>query len=470
MADTIPVKTKERLFDCDMTETATTPLAPGRRRPASCHVMAKPSGAICNLDCGYCFYLEKEKLYSNARDHWRMSDETLKAYVKQYIEAQDVPAVSFAWQGGEPTLMGLDFFRRAVELQRRYADGKTITNAFQTNGVLLDDEWGEFLRENRFLVGLSIDGPREFHDRYRVDKGKKPTFDRVYSGLQMLRRHGVDFNTLTVLHRHNAGHPLEVYRFLRDEGSGFMQFIPLVERSAGLPGGDGRELVGPAFVGKAAVTEWSVEPSQYGRFLCRVFDEWVRRDVGRVHVQMFETAVGSWLGRDSDMCIFSRTCGKAMIIEHNGDLYSCDHFVYPDYRLGNVHDATIRELAAIPAQRKFGRDKADALPKYCRECEYRFACNGGCPKQRFGQTPRGEPGLHYLCKGYKMFFSHADPFLRFMANEISQGRPADLVMEWARAGEAGDGMLRGSSAPGRNDPCPCGSGNKFKKCCGSARP
>lgn len=449
-----------------MTKTGSNPSAVRAGEPFACHVMAKPSGAVCNLDCAYCFYLEKEKLYPGARDRWRMTDETLEAYVRQYIEAQEVPVVSFAWQGGEPTLMGLDFFRRAVELQRRYADGKTILNAFQTNGVLLDDEWGKFLRENNFLVGLSLDGPREFHDRYRVDKGGKPTFDRVFAGLQTLKRHGVDFNTLTTLHRHNAGHPLEIYRFLREEGSGFLQFIPIVERSAEPLDGDGPALVEPAFAGKAKVTEWSVDASQYGRFLCRVFDEWVRRDVGRVHVQMFETAIGSWLGRESDQCIFARTCGKALIIEHNGDLYSCDHFVYPDHRLGNLNEATIRELADSAAQRKFGRDKADALPKVCRECEYRFACNGGCPKQRFLRTPRGEPGLNYLCKGYKMFFSHAGPFLRFLAKEISQGRPADSVMEWARAENSGGKSPARESAPGRNDPCPCGSGKKFKKCCG----
>ncbi len=450
-----------------MTETA-APQPQVRTEPASCHVMAKPSGSVCNIDCTYCFYLEKEKLYPDARKSWRMSDETLEQYVKQYIEAQDVPVVNFAWQGGEPTLMGLDFFRRAVELQQRYADGKAITNAFQTNGILLDDEWGAFLHEQKFLVGLSIDGPREFHDRYRVDKGQKPTFDRVYAGLQTLKRHAVEFNTLTVLQNHNADHPLEIYRFLREEGSGFMQFIPIVERSADQPEEDGLELVDPTFEGKALVTRWSVGANQYGRFLCRIFDEWVRNDVGRVFIQMYDTALGAWMGQDPSLCIFARTCGKALIIEHNGDLYSCDHFVYPDYRLGNVHEESIRDMVASPLQEKFGNDKEDTLPQYCIECDYRFACNGGCPKQRFTRTPQGESGLNYLCKGYKMFFSHADPYMRFMANEVGNGRPAANVMQWVRQMDAQREAARQRVDPGRNDPCPCGSGTKYKRCCGRA--
>ncbi len=430
--------------------------------------MAKPSGSVCNIDCKYCFYLEKEKLYPEAGKNWRMSEETLEQYVKQYIEAQDVPVVNFAWQGGEPTLMGLDFFRRAIELQERYANGKAVTNAFQTNGILLDDEWGEFLHKNKFLVGLSIDGPEQFHDRYRVDKGQKPTFDRVYAGLQTLKRHDVEFNTLTVLQNHNGEHPLEIYRFLRDEGSGFMQFIPIVERSAAQPEEDGLELVDPSFAGKALVTRWSVGSAQYGRFLCKVFDEWVRRDVGRVFVQMYDIALGAWMGQDPSLCIFAKTCGKALIIEHNGDLYSCDHFVYPDYRLGNVHEESIRAMVDRPLQEKFGQDKADTLPQYCIECDYRFACNGGCPKQRFTRTPKGEAGLNYLCKGYKMFFAHADPYMRFMANEVARGRPAANVMEWVRQMDAQKEAARLRVDPGRNDPCPCGSGQKYKRCCGKA--
>ena len=293
-----------------MTES---PSASATEAPAACHVMAKPTGSVCNIDCKYCFYLEKEKLYPEKEKNWRMSDEVLELYVRQYIEAQDVPAVNFAWQGGEPTLMGVDFFRRAVELQEQYADGKEITNAFQTNGILLDDEWGEFLAGNDFLVGLSIDGPRELHDRYRVDKGQKPTFDRVVDGLGMLQKHKVEFNTLTVLQNHNAEHPQQVYNFLKEIGSGYMQYIPIVERLAGDEPADGRELVQPEYDGKAKVTRWSVSPTQYGRFLCTVFDEWGRHDVGRFFVQIFDVSLGSWLGQDASLCIFAETCGSALI-------------------------------------------------------------------------------------------------------------------------------------------------------------
>ncbi len=428
--------------------------------------MAKPSASVCNMDCKYCFYLEKEKLYPSTGQDWRMSDETLEQYVKQYVEAQDAPVVNFAWQGGEPTLMGLDFFRRAVELQKQYANGKAITNGFQTNGILLDDEWGEFLRRNKFLVGLSIDGPREFHDRYRVDKGQKPTFDQVYAGLRTLKRNRVEFNTLTVLQNHNADHPLEIYRFLRDEGSGVMQFIPIVERSAEAPADDGLALVGPTFGGEAQVTPWSVGALQYGSFLRRVFDEWVRRDVGRVFVQMFDVSLGAWLGEESSLCIFAKTCGKALVVEHNGDLYSCDHYVYPDYRLGNLREDALRDLVDSPRQRKFGRDKEDALPRDCLECDYRFACHGGCPKQRFIRSSQGEEGLNYLCQGYKAFFSHADPYMRFMASEFKQGRPAENIMDWIRGKSTGKVAVRGGRKPGRNDPCPCSNGQKYKKCCG----
>jgi uncharacterized protein len=429
--------------------------------------MAKPSGSVCNIDCEYCFYLEKEKLYPDAKSDWRMSDDVLERYVQQYIEAQDVPAANFAWQGGEPTLMGVDFFRRAVALQKQYANGKEITNAFQTNGILLDDEWGEFLAENDFLVGLSIDGPRELHDRYRVDKGQKPTFDRVVAGLEMLKKHKVEFNTLTVLQNHNADHPLEVYHFLKEIGSGYMQFIPIVERLAGDDPIDGLELVHPEYDGKAKVTRWSVTPTQYGRFLCTVFDEWVRQDVGQAFVQIFDVSLGSWLGQDASLCIFAETCGSALIIEHNGDLYSCDHFVYPEHNLGNVRDVSIRDMVASPEQRKFGQDKADLLPRFCRECDYKSACNGGCPKHRFEPTPHGEPGLNYLCKGYKMYFGHIGPYMEVMANLLRQRQPAAGVMDWVRERDA----ARASGpdrVPGRNDPCPCGSGRKFKRCCGKA--
>jgi uncharacterized protein len=432
--------------------------------PPAFHVLAKPVGPLCNLDCKYCFYLEKENLYPgrSGTASWKMSDEVLEAFIRQYIEAQDVPVVSFAWQGGEPTLLGVDYFRRIVELQQAHAGGKRIENGFQTNGVLLDDTWGEFLARNGFLVGLSIDGPRDLHDCYRVDKGGKPSFDAVMRGLQCLKKHGVEFNTLTVIHRRNSERPLEVYRFLKDIGSGFLQFIPIVERVAPTPTPEGLVLVSPGYDAEAPVSEWSVQPLQFGRFLCAIFDEWVRRDVGRQFVQLFDVALEAWVGMEPSLCIFRKKCGDAMAIEHTGDLYSCDHFVYPENRLGSIMEGHIVALAASAGQRKFGADKEDKLPAYCRNCEVRFACNGECPKHRFIRTPDGEEGLNYLCAGYKLFFRHVDPYMRFMASELAARRPPANVMDWVRHLE----HPAPKTTPGRNDPCPCGSGLKFKKCCG----
>lgn len=310
------------------------------KRLEAFHVMAKPTGPICNLDCKYCFYLEKENLYAK-KSNWMMSDTVLENYIRQYIEAQNVPVVNFAWQGGEPTLMGVEFFRKAVALQKRHAGGKQITNAFQTNGVLLNDQWAEFLAQNQFLVGISIDGPRDLHDRYRVSKGGQPTFERVMQGVECLKKHRVEFNTLTAVHRHNADHPLEIYHFLKEIGSGFMQFIPIAERVATVPNRDGLVLVSPDDGDEAQVSPWSVEPLQYGKFLCEIFDEWVRRDVGRYFIQTFDVALESWLGLPQSLCIFRDTCGAAMVMEHNGDLYSCDHFVYPEHRLGNILQADV---------------------------------------------------------------------------------------------------------------------------------
>jgi len=431
--------------------------------PFACHVMAKPSGSVCNIDCEYCFYLEKEKLYPDAGKNWRMNDEILQRYVTSYIDAQETDEISFAWQGGEPTLMGVDFFRRAVELQKQHAGERPVTNAFQTNGILLDDEWGEFLAENDFLVGISIDGPQHLHDRFRVDKGGAPTFSKVMAGLEVLKKHKVEFNTLTVLQSHNARYPVEVYRFLKEIGSQFMQFIPIVERLAEEAKDDDLLLISPTFDGAASVTDWSVGSEQYGEFLCSVFDEWVRHDVGNIFVQMFDTALGSWMGRGADLCVFAETCGRALILEHNGDLYSCDHFVYPEYNLGNIADKGIREMVESPLQVKFGDDKRDTLTEYCKSCDYKFACNGGCPKHRFIETPDGEPGLHYLCKGYKRFFSHVDQSMRVMGSELSAGRPAANVMQWTH--QRDHKIREAASNISRNDPCPCGSGKKFKQCC-----
>jgi uncharacterized protein len=426
------------------------------------HVLAKPIGPICNLDCKYCFYLEKEALYPQV-EKWAMRDDVLESYIRQYIEAHDTPVVNFAWQGGEPTLLGVDYFRNLVQIQKKYADGKQIANAFQTNGVLLNDAWAEFFLEYQFLIGVSIDGPRELHDAYRVDKGGQPTFDRVMRGIETLRRHKVDFNTLTTVHRANADSPLEVYRFLRDNGSGYMQFIPIVERIAHQVTEEGLRLISPDFAGPAKVAPWSVEPRQFGKFLCTIFDEWVRRDVGRTFVQLFDISLELWTGMEASLCIFRKQCGAALAIEHSGDLYSCDHFVYPENRLGNIMESAMAALAGSEQQQRFGEAKESTLPRYCRECDVRFACNGECPKHRFLTTPDGEPGLNYLCAGYKMFFHHVDPYMRFMAAELAAQRAPANVMRWLAEEDA----RARQGKTGRNDPCPCGSGRKFKQCCGA---
>jgi serine-type anaerobic sulfatase-maturating enzyme len=416
------------------------------------HVLTKPIGPICNLDCKYCFYLEKEKMYPG-ENQWRMSDAVLEEYVRQYIQAQPGQEVYFAWQGGEPTLLGVDFFRKAVALQKKFAGGKAVSNALQTNGTLLDDEWCQFLAAEQFLIGLSIDGPRELHDRYRVDKGQKPTFDRVMRGLELLKRHRVEFNTLTVVHRANSQQPLEVYRFLKSIGSEFLQFIPLVERvapqdekalgndfaepplpfgSAGIPAGLNASLAARLAgkdAGAPSVTSWSVEAEQYGRFLCAIFDEWVRRDVGSIFVQLFDVALGNWMGLGSSLCVFAEKCGEALAVEHNGDLYSCDHYVYPKYHLGNLMNQNLGEMTRSPRQIKFGDDKFDSLPQFCRRCEVRFACNGECPKHRFIKTPDGEDGLNYLCPAYKRFFNHIDPQMKTMARLLQNGEAAARIME-----------------------------------------
>jgi len=423
-------------------------------------VMVKPNGPRCNLDCKYCYYLEKERLYPETKK-FRMPDEVLERYVRDYIAAQaetGAPEIWFSWQGGEPTLLGVEFFRHVVELQASYCPpGRRIRNALQTNGTLLDDEWGAFFKENGFLIGLSVDGPRDLHDRYRVDRAERPTFDKVMAGLDVLRRHGVETNALTVVHRRNARKPREVYRFLRDAGFDFIQFIPLVERSAGddLAGAPQSDGEGAAY----RVTPWSVLPKDYGSFLNRVFDCWIKEDVGKVFVQFFDVQLGMWMGEAAGLCWFSETCGQGLAMEHNGDLFSCDHYVYPEYRLGNIMETPLAELAGAPAQRKFGADKRDALPRQCRACEFRFACNGGCPKHRFLSTEDGEPGLNYFCESYLRFFRHAGPQLQRMAELVRRGRPAEEIMLTASEPQ-------NTRRTGRNDPCPCGSGKKFKQCCG----
>lgn len=413
----------------------------GAARPYQ--VMAKTTGPICNLDCSYCYYLEKEDLYPGTPS-FHMSDEVLEAFVRQYVW-QPRPVVDFAWQGGEPTLVGLDFFRKVVALQDEHRPpGRRIRNVIQTNGTLLDDDWCAFLREHGFLVGLSIDGPRRLHDRYRVDKGGKGSFDRVVRGLECLKRHGVEHNLLCSVSRANMDHPLEVYSFFRELGTAYWQFIPVVE-----PQGN-------------EVSEASVTPEGYGAFMTTVFDHWVRNDVGRVSIRLFDTALRVHAGLSPGLCIFEETCGDALAVEHNGDLYSCDHFVDPEHLLGNIRETEMAELVASQRQRSFGTKKRDTLPGYCRRCDVRSLCNGGCPKNRFTRTPDGEPGLNYLCAGYKRIFGHTTPYLEWMATEHRAGRPPTAVMDRLRedpAAFAPEGL-------GRNDPCYCGSGRKFKRCCG----
>jgi uncharacterized protein len=415
--------------------------------------MAKPTGSACNLRCDYCFFLKKERLYPGS--DLRMPDEVHEAYIRQLLEAHRTPLVTVAWQGGEPTLMGLDFFRQTVELQKKYrSPGTRIENTFQTNGILLDDAWCRFFHDNGFLIGLSLDGPRELHDSYRKDMGGRGTFDRVFAAARLLQAHKVEFNILCTVNSKNSHRPLDVYRFFRDElGAGYIQFIPIVERDNDT-----------GFQEGGSVTERSVEPGRFGSFLIGIFDEWVKRDVGNTFVLNFDGALAGWLDMAGTVCIFGPTCGLGLALEHNGDLYSCDHFVEPDFYLGNIMKTPMIELVASEKQRRFGQDKKDTLPRSCRECRFLRVCHGECPKNRFVETPDGEPGLNYLCAGYKAFFEHADKPMRIMADLLRQNRPASEVMT-ILAGKGTDPQAP-PAGPGRNDPCPCGSGKKFKQCHG----
>ena len=404
------------------------------------HLLAKPTGAVCTLDCKYCFFLSKESLYPG--DSFRMSAGTQEEYIAQLLESYPGPEVNIAWQGGEPTLMGLEFFQRSIEfVERHKRPGQRILHTLQTNGVLLDEAWCAFFKQHGFLIGLSIDGPQALHDAYRVNKGGAGSFAQVLRGWELLRKHGVDVNVLCTIHAANQDHALEVYRFFRDElQAGFMQFIPIVERATPellplanqgwgeRPGGER-----PLYTQDGSlVTERTVDAEKFGQFLIAIFDEWVKRDVGTIFVQTFDVALGSWLGQHN-LCIFSPTCGNALALEHNGDVYSCDHFVEPKHRLGNILETHMADLVASAQQQKFGQDKLDTLPKYCRECDVRFACHGECPRNRFIRTPDGEPGLNYLCAGYKLFFHHIQRPMTIMANLLRQGRFADEIMQLERA-------------------------------------
>jgi uncharacterized protein len=397
--------------------------------------MVKPTGARCNCACDYCFFLKKERLYPGSDFH--MSDEVMECYVRQMIEAHRAPEIQIVWQGGEPTLMGLDFFRRAVEVERKYArPGQSIANSLQTNGLLIDDDWCRFLRVNDFLVGLSLDGPRELHDAYRRDAGGKPVFDRVVRAARLMKKHEVEFNILCTVNAANGRRPLDVYRFFRDElGACYLQLIPIVERENDTGGQEGTRL-----------TERSVEPAQYGRFLIDIFDEWVRRDVGTVFVTFFDNVLASYFLGESSVCVFRRECGDALALEHNGDLYACDHFVEPRYLLGNIMRTALAELVASEKQRAFGRAKADTLPRVCRDCRFLFTCYGECPKNRVLDAPDGEPGMNWLCEGLKAFFARTERPMRIMAGLLERGLPASQVMDVLAEEE---GRARPRSAPVR---------------------
>jgi len=396
------------------------------------HLMAKPAGPICNLNCKYCYYLEKEKLY-HPKTNLAMPDGVLEKFIKDYIKIQNAPVVTFAWQGGEPTLLGVDFFKKAVALQEKYADEKKIENTLQTNGILLNDQWCEFLSENKFLIGLSIDGPREIHDKYRVHKSGQSSFDAVMNGLNYLKKNNVEFNTLTCVQKDNSYKPLDVYNFLKDIGSRYMQFIPIVERKALHAKNNELELVLPSYKNEAVITDWSVEPLQYGKFMMAIFDEWVKQDVGSYFVQLFDVCLGIWCGQEASLCVFKETCGQALALEHNGDVYSCDHYVYTEHKLQNIMEKPLKNIVDSEKQIQFGLDKKIKLPNYCLKCDVRFACNGECPKNRFMKTPEGEDGLNYLCDGYKYFFHNIDPYMKFMANELSNKRPPANVIGWVKS-------------------------------------
>lgn len=408
-------------------------------------VMAKPIGAACNLDCDYCYYLKKADLYPR-RDSPRMPDDLLELYITQHIAASPREVIFFAWHGGEPTLLGLDYFRRIVELQRKHCPpGRELLNGIQTNGTLIDDAWCQFLAEEKFFVGLSLDGPREAHDRHRYTKRQEATHKQVVQAWRMLRAHGVTPDVLCVLNRDNVRHPTTVYRFFKELGVEFLQFLPLVMH-------DGSGATGP-----------SVPAEAYGTFLCTVFDEWIRNDLGRIAMQFFAEAEAPFLGAEHAVCILRPTCGDVVVVEHNGDFYACDHFVDPDHKWGNIRDTPLVELLEDHRQRAFGRLKRDTLPAYCRSCEVLQFCNGGCPKDRIINTPDGEPGLNYLCAGLKKFFLHARPYLRDMAAFRRTGEPMERFMEIVRARDVK--VAAALPVAGRNDLCPCGSGRKFKKCC-----
>lgn len=400
-------------------------------RPTAFSTMIKPVGSACNLDCDYCYYLGKAELYGNHQP--KMSDELLERYISQYIEAVQVPVVTFCWHGGEPLLAGLEFFEKAVALQNKYRGNKQIENSLQTNGLLLTPEWCDFFRKNNFLIGISLDGPKDIHDAYRHDRGGHPTFDRVIRAVEMMAIHGVEYNTLSTINDRCAGQGKRVYEFMRSV-SRFMQFLPVVEmvEGANRQKVSKRAAIVPPGTSGAQVAPWSITPKAFGRFMCDIFDEWVIRDVGERFVQLFDITLAQWYGVQPSLCSFCPTCGDGLVVEHNGDVYMCDHFVYPEYCLGNISKAHLKDLQRNPALFRFGIEKRNSLPSDCRKCEYLFACRGECPKHRFATTRRGESGLNTLCEGYKLFFSYTAPYMEQMRNLLAQGQEASLIIPWAR--------------------------------------
>lgn len=408
-------------------ETVHTPFA----RPM--YIMTKAAGSMCNLACKYCYYLEKNNLYREQQPDRRfiMTDDTLERFISMYIQSQTTPQVLFCWHGGESLMRPLSFYKRVVELQKKYAAGRIIDNTIQTNGTLLDDEWCRFFRDNNWLVGVSVDGPQEFHDEYRRNKMGAPSFRKVMQGINLLKKHGVEWNALAVVNDFNADYPLDFYRFFKEIECRYIQFTPIVERI--LPRKDGRYLASPMDAQDIPLADFSVLPAQWGDFLCAVFDEWVRNDVGEYFVQIFDATLANWIGEQPGVCSMARTCGHAGVMEYNGDVYSCDHFVFPEYKLGNIRTHTLVEMMFSERQQRFGADKRGRLPGQCRQCRYLFACNGECPKNRFATTADGEPGLNYLCEGYRKYFAHVAPYMDFMANELKHQRPPANVMNFRPA-------------------------------------
>ena len=395
------------------------------------YVMLKPAGSLCNLRCKYCYYLEKNALYTEQKNHV-ISDEMLDKFIREYIEAQTSPDVLFCWHGGETLMRPISFYRRAIELQRKYARGRRIDNTIQTNATMLTDEWCEFFRENNFLVGVSIDGPQEFHDEYRRTATGKPTFHKVLQGIRLLNKHNVDWNALAVVNDFNADYPLEFYNFFKEIGCHYIQFTPIVERR--IERNDGLSLA-PGMEEGGELVDFSVTPEQWGKFLCTIFDEWVRHDVGTYFIQIFDATLANWAGVQPGLCSLAKECGHAGVMEFNGDVYSCDHFVYPEHLLGNINEKTITEMMYGEKQREFAKLKHELLPQQCRECPVEFACHGECPKNRFTRDKYGNPGLNYLCKGYRQFFEHVKPYMDFMKGELDAKRPPSNVMNFVASAE-----------------------------------